>query len=121
MQNDPLLIDFKRLDKLCKGDQKKRLKFLDQFVEINSDCIEQIKIALKERDFQKTRKTIHFMSPQLVFFGLPEFSKILEKIESESIQSMSDYLIDMINEDILKVQKAIIEVESIVKTTINKG
>lgn len=107
-----MYIKLERLDQLCKNDEEKKKKFLQQFLDLVPKGIHQLKNDLKKLDRMKVRKTIHFLAPQLTFFGIPDFSVFLQKLDAEP-QIPLEQLIQPISQSILKINKAILEVQKI--------
>lgn len=75
--------------------------------------MQKLKTHIKEKDRNKLLKEIHFMSPQLVFFGIEDFSdllkrdKVTEQLSFEEIESQ-------VLEGISTIEKALIEVREII-------
>lgn len=78
-----MAINLKRLDKLCKGNEEKRQRYLHQLLEMVPPRLELIEAGMKSGEHEKIRQSIHFLAPQLTFFGLPEFAGILENLETD--------------------------------------
>ena len=109
-------LDLQKIEKLCKGNPIKKLKYLNQFLEIITPSLAQLKTALKTKDKSTFRKTLHFISPQLVFFGLFDIPDLLKKVEKDSIPLTSDSLNKTIQENIFTIEKAITEIKLLVET-----
>jgi len=114
MQKHTLNINLEGLNKLCKGDETKKLKYLKQFLKMISLSIQKLKLATEKGDRTLTLKELHFMSPQLLFFGIDDFSVLMERPSNDEVLSF-EALKSQIEKGISKIEKALKEVESIIK------
>jgi len=99
------LIDPKGLIQIARGDKKRVLKYLNQFMELIPERIEHLKKSIGEEDRKKTRQLLHQMSPQLQFFGIMQvippiqrLEKEYETIEIESLKMMVQNIISTLEE-----------------------
>lgn len=118
MQKHTSNINLAGLNKLCKGNETKKLKYLKQFLEMISLSIQKLRLATEKGDRTTVMKEFHFMSPQLVFFGINDISVLMEK-ERENDGLSFDLLKDQIEKTITKIEKALEEVESIIENKSN--
>ena len=102
-----MIIQLKQLDELCKGDQEKKKKYLAQFLQLVPPRIQQIKKALEAHDQKSLRQTMHFLAPQLAFFGIPDFVNILETTRGRQEAITSEQLKPVLK----KIALAISEIE----------
>ena len=114
MQKHTLNINLERLNKLCKGNKTKKLKYLKQFLEMIPLSIQKLKFAMEKGDRTTILKEFHFMSPQLLFFGIDDFSVLMERPSNDEVLSF-EALKSQIEKGISKIEKALKEVESIIK------
>lgn len=103
-------IIFERLNRLCGSDKDKKLKYLNRFDQMLPVCIEKMKRAIEEKDERKLMQEVHFISPQLVFFGINDFSLLLEADQKKDGVSF-DQLSKQIETSIVKIEKALKEIE----------
>lgn len=118
MQTHTSNINLEGLNKLCKGNETKKLKYLKQFLEMISLSIQKLRLATEKGDRTTVMKEFHFMSPQLVFFGINDISVLMEKERANDGLSF-DLLKDQIEKAITKIEKALEEVESIIENKSN--
>ena len=67
-------IKLDNLDRLCKGDKNKRIKYLEQYLELIPSSVTRIELAMKQQDKTALAKEIHYIKPQLMFFGMEDSS-----------------------------------------------
>lgn len=118
MQKHTSNINLEGLNKLCKGNETKKLKYLKQFLEMISLSIQKLRLATEKGVRTTVMKEFHFMSPQLVFFGINDISVLMEK-ERENEGLSFDVLKNQIDKVIIKIEKALEEVESIIENKSN--
>lgn len=118
MQKHTLNINLEGLNKLCKGNETKKLKYLKQFLEMIPLSIQKLKHTTEKGDRSETLKELHFMSPQLVFFGINDASVLLKR-EKKNEDLSFEMLKHQIDIDIIKIEKVLIEVESIIEKKTN--
>ncbi|MCB0531435.1 MAG: hypothetical protein H6574_25410 [Lewinellaceae bacterium] len=109
--NNPQPVNLERLERLCKGDLEKKQLYLRRFLELVPRGVDQIQTGLRTTDGELVRQTIHFLVPQLVFFGIAEFSEILEKLGPSPDQATLAKLRAPIEQAVEQVQKAVFEIE----------
>lgn len=109
--NNPQPVNLERLERLCKGDLEKKQLYLRRFLELVPPGVDQIQTGLRATDGELVRQTIHFLVPQLVFFGIAEFSEILEKLGPSPDQAILAKLRAPIEQAVEQVQKAVFEIE----------
>lgn len=106
-------IKLDRLDQLCGKNAAKKRKFLLQFLELVPPGIEQLKAAIRKEDRKEVRKIIHFLAPQLTFFGIPDFTVILGKLDAKPSMPL-EKLKGAIEQSISKIDQAVAEVRQLV-------
>ncbi len=106
-------IKLDRLDQLCGKNKVKKHQFLLQFLELVPPVLEQVKVGLKNRDREKVRKGIHFLAPQLSFFGISDFTLILGQLDAQPPASL-EKLKGTIEQSLLKINKAMAEVRQMI-------
>ena len=113
-------ISLDALHAICKGDKDKKLKYLKQFLEMIPLSIQKLTLDIEEEDRVKLMKEIHFMSPQLVFFGIDDFSDLM-KTEKEFHNLPFDVLKAHLIKALIKIESALKEVETIVENQSNSS
>ncbi|MFK5855448.1 MAG: hypothetical protein QM503_04900 [Bacteroidota bacterium] len=113
MQKHISNINLKVLNKLCKGNETRKLNYLKQFLEMIPLSVQKIKFAIDKGDRKTILKELHYMSPQLVFFGIDDYYVVMENIrKGENI--LFNELKKQIDIGIVRIENAIIEVEELV-------
>jgi hypothetical protein len=99
------LINPKGLIKIARGDKKRVLKYLNQFLELIPNRIEGLKKSIKAEDRKMTRQLLHQMSPQLQFFGIMEVIPPIQRLEKEyqtipieELQTMVQHILSILEE-----------------------
>lgn len=113
-------INLEQLDKLCKSDQEKKRRYLLQFLELVPAGMQKIKLGLKKKDFETVRGSIHFLAPQLAFFGLPEFVDILKAMQSNPEALSSKPFRTSLEKALTKIEKATTEVKGCLSEIANE-
>lgn len=106
-------IKLDRLDQLCGKDKAKKRQFLLQFLELVPPVLEQVEVGLKNGDREKLRKGIHFLAPQLSFFGISDFTLILGQLDAQPPIPLAK-LKGTIEASLLKINKAVTEVRKMI-------
>lgn len=114
----PSYINLDTLHAICKGDKDKRLRYLNQFLKMIPLSIQKLRLDIEEEDRNKLLKEIHFMSPQLAFFGIDGFSDVLKK-EKVTERVSFDVLKSKILKEISNIEKALEEVKEIIDNQSN--
>ncbi len=114
MQNQFSYIKLKELHKLCKGDKDRELNYLKQFLDMITVSIQKIKLAIEKGDRETIVKELHYMSPQLMFFGINDFSILMERVQKKDELSF-DLLRNQVDKGIFNINKALKEVESLIE------
>lgn len=118
MQTHTSNINLEELNKHCKGNETKKLKYLKQFLEMIPLSIQKLKLAAKKGNRNEALKELHFMSPQLVFFGINDASVLLKR-ERENEGLSFEMLKNQIDIDIIKIEKALKVVGGIIEKKTN--
>jgi len=108
-----------RLVALCKGDTARQLRYLHQFMELIPAGLEQLRQCLVLEDRSGIRQAVHYIGPQLIFFGLTGFSSLMEKIEKEATDLPWPDLARSIQACVPEIEGAIAELEDLIKTHPN--
>jgi HPt (histidine-containing phosphotransfer) domain-containing protein len=114
----PSYINLDTLHAICKGDKDKKLRYLNQFLEMIPLSIQKLKLDIEEEDRSKLLKEIHFMSPQLVFFGIDDFSDLMKRekeLELLPFDELKCQVLDGLNE----IERALVEVGAIIENQSN--
>ena len=112
-------INLEKLSKLSKGGVNKDIKYLNQFAEMIPLSLKKLKHAIDKNDRRLIMLELHFMSPQLLFFGINDTSLLMEKEQSNKGLT-SNSLKDALEEAIINIEKAVSEVEVLIKNKSNK-
>ena len=103
-------INTESLIKLCKDDKVKQLKYLKQFLDLIPISKDRLEYFIKTENRVKLQGEIHYMLPQLVFFGIHDFTKILQK-EDHAIPLTFEELTNYIKPGLIKIDKALEEIK----------
>ena len=112
---DTTYIDPQNLVSISRGDKERMLKYLNQFLELIPPRIEKLKESLAAEDRKMIRQTLHQMSPQLQFFGIPGVLTPIQRLEHEYGTMPLEELESMVNDMLVKLEGANLEVETILK------
>lgn len=104
-------IHLSQLDRLTQGRPNQRLSYLHQFLELLPKKIEVLAIRLQQKKRFEIKKIIHNISPQLIFFGVPNIQDLAKKIVMEYEFIAIEQLELIVNEIIFKTKKALEEVK----------
>lgn len=77
------IIDLDNLINISRGDKGRMERYLRQFQELIPGRVTYLKKYLKENDRKMIRQTLHQMSPQLQFFGIPDVVQPVRRLEFE--------------------------------------
>jgi HPt (histidine-containing phosphotransfer) domain-containing protein len=108
-------IDLQNLINISRGDKTRMLKYLNQFLELIPPRIESLKVSLEAEDRKMTRQILHQMSPQLQFFGIPDVVEPIRRLELEYETMPLEDLKTLVNDILMKLDGAKMEVEKILK------
>lgn len=108
-----MMIQLDRLNQLCGNNAEKKRKFLLQFLELVPSGMKQLSVDLKNGDREKVRKTIHFLAPQLAFFGIPDLSILLGELDGQPPVPLEKLKND-IKQSIQRIDKAVLEVRKMI-------
>lgn len=118
MGKSSLNISLEALHQLCKGDKKKELTYLNNLLEMMSLSIVKLKLASKNEDRPAIMKELHFMSPQLVFYGIEYIADLMEKEKTKEELSIEE-LKNQLDKSILKIENVLKYVEHIIDNQLN--
>ncbi|MCB9290087.1 MAG: hypothetical protein H6560_22455 [Lewinellaceae bacterium] len=108
-----------RLEKLCQGDPDRKLKYLKQLLEIVPKGMERLQIHLETKDRRALRRAIHYLAPQLSFFGIPDFALILQMEDSQFDNLPFEELKSKLKESISRIGLALAEAEQLAQSLKN--
>jgi len=112
-------INLSKLENLCRKDNGRFLRYLYQFSETIPLSIIKLEEYLKEENRTAILQEIHFMLPQLLFFGFEDFKSINEKNSGKDQMTMTE-IHKNLSSALLNLKKAINEVDHLIKQTDNK-
>lgn len=92
------------------------VKYLRQFQELIPERIERLKERLQAEDRKVVRQILHQMSPQLEFFGIPEVTAPIRRLEYEYETIPLDQLKTLVNNILAQLDGACKEVKMILET-----
>ena len=117
-QKDHILsIDLENLETISRGDDLRKLRYLEQFRELIPERSKQLKIALEDEDRVLIRQILHKMSPQLQFFGVKGVIIPIQRLEFE-YQSMPELELNQLVTDIIrKLEVAVNDVVKLINST----
>lgn len=110
---NPDIIDLQNLISISRGDRKKALKYLHQFQELIPQRIVSLKGFLEQEDRKMIRQTLHQMSPQLQFFGIPGVVNPIQSLELEYQTLPINDLVKIVDDILIKLELATKEIDSV--------
>lgn len=81
-----VVTDMNFLNQLTGGNQEKRKKYVEMFLENGPKLLEKMKIALDQQDFESLKVAAHSMKPQLGYMGIKEETSNIFMIEQAAGQ-----------------------------------
>ncbi len=114
-------INPENLIKISRGDPNRMLKYLNQFKELIPQRIETLKGNMEAENRKMTRQTLHQMSPQLQFFGIPGIIQPIKRLEEEYETIPLTELKEMVREILSILEQACQEVDMIINEHFNKN
>jgi hypothetical protein len=108
-------IDMANVLEIARGDEMRRMRYLDQFVTLVNDRSAELKQGRGDMDRQKIRMVVHSMKPQLLFFGVDGVGGPIEKIESQSESLSESEMGDLVDFILSQCSKAVGEVNNIME------
>ncbi|MFT4668529.1 MAG: HPt (histidine-containing phosphotransfer) domain-containing protein [Ulvibacter sp.] len=109
------VVNPQELMNISRGDKNRMLKYLYQFQTLIPLRIEALKESLKNDDRKMVRQLLHQMSPQLQFFGIEDVVQPIRRLEHEYATIPIEDLHALVNSIINKLDRAIKDVDSILK------
>jgi len=103
-------INIESLIELCKDDKIKQLKYLKQFLDLIPISKDRLEYCIKTKNRVELLGEIHYMLPQLIFFGIHDFTNILKK-KDDPIPLTFEELTNYIKPGLIKIDKALEEIE----------
>jgi HPt (histidine-containing phosphotransfer) domain-containing protein len=76
-------IDMNNLIEISRGDAERMEKHLRQFQQLIPERIDNLRKSLDQEERKMVRQTLHKMSPQLQFFGVPGVLIPIRRLEHE--------------------------------------
>ena len=114
MGEHPSYINLEALHELCEGNKNKENKYLNKFLEMMPISIQKLKFATKQEDRTAIMKELHFMSPQLVFYGIENFAVLINSVQANKDLSFEE-LKNQLDRSIITIEKALKEVSHIIE------
>lgn len=102
------------IETISRGDSDRILKYLNQFVTLIPERLNQLTIALAARDRVLIRQILHKMSPQLQFFGVQDIMVPIRRLEFEYETMSFEELDTLVKKIIVKLESAIAEVYKLI-------
>lgn len=106
MENLDEYFDLTRTERLCKGDSEKINRYLIQFSTLMTPKVAELEEHIALGDKEAIRKVIHFMAPQLEFFGRAKFRIILNELNTTKKTEISADQLAQISSEIYQIKKA---------------
>jgi signal transduction histidine kinase/AmiR/NasT family two-component response regulator/HPt (histidine-containing phosphotransfer) domain-containing protein len=104
--------DLSFLDQFTGGNQEKKKKYINMFLDNAPKLLEKIKNAAKDKDFEALRVAAHSMKPQMSYMGIQEETSNIFLIEQSAGQmAHREQLDDLITHLDLLCQKVFIELQ----------
>lgn len=113
-------IDPQNLINISRGDHARMERYLRQFMELIPARVADLKNHLNEDNRKMIRQTLHQMSPQLQFFGIPDVVLPIRRLEFEYQTMPFKDLETLINVILEKLDGACEEVELIIRNNFSK-
>ena len=113
-------IDPQNLINISKGDQARMERYLRQFMELIPIRVADLKKHLREDNRKMIRQTLHQMSPQLQFFGIPDVVMPIRRLEFEYQTMPHKDLENLVNKILQKLGGACGEVDCIIRSNFSK-
>ena len=111
-------IDLNNVKTICRGDNVKILKYLNQFNELIPQRRDYLKLSLINRDRFMIRQILHKMSPQLQFFGIKGVTTPIQRMEFEYQTMPLNELEMLVNDIIVKLDGAVLEISNIINSNV---
>lgn len=108
-------VDLQNVINISRGSKTRVLKYLQQFLDLIPQRMESLKVSLKINDRKATRQSLHQMSPQLQFFGIPDIVQPIRRLEHEYKTIAFDDLQSLVFEIIAKLENAVFEIRRIIE------
>jgi len=113
-KRDTKHIDLNGIIELSRGNHQNVLKYLNQFMLLIPERTKHLSMHLESGNRKMIRQTLHQMSPQLQFFGIPGILVPIRRLELE-YQSMPFEELNALVADILsKLELALAEVQKVI-------
>ena len=109
-------ISLDNLEATCRGDRTRMRKYLDQFLDLIPQRVEELTGALKKDQRVLVRKILHKMSPQLEFFGIQDTMIPIRRLEFEYETMLYNDLEMLVNGIIYKLDGALSDIERVIQT-----
>jgi len=112
---DSTYVDLENLVGISRGNKERMLDYLNQFQELVPQRVQDLKRGLQDGDRKMICRVIHQMSPQMLFFGIPDVLESIQRLENE-YQTMPFEELNSLTQDILaKLDGATAAVAGILK------
>ncbi|WP_228852486.1 hypothetical protein [Aegicerativicinus sediminis] len=99
---------------VAKGDSNRILKYLEQFKVLIPERLEQLNLAMSQKNRLNIRQVLHKMSPQLQFFGITDQILHVQRLEFE-YETMPFSEIEVLVDDIIIIlEEAVNEATAII-------
>lgn len=109
------VINMQELINISRGDDSRIIKYLRQFQELIPDRIESLEESLEAGERKKIRQLLHQMSPQLQFFGIPNITQPIRRLELEYETMPIEEMRSLVNNILIQLNSAIKDVDSVLK------
>ena len=112
--------DLKNVITISRGDSSRMLKYLEQFKELISERLIEVRHALDLHDRLLIRQLLHKMSPQLQFFGIKDVTIPIQRLEFE-YETMPFFEMERLVYDIIaKLEDALEEISKLIDSNFEK-
>lgn len=108
-------IDLSNVEDISRGDHGRRMRYLNQFVDLVGHRSAEVSEALSQNDRVRIRMVVHSMKPQLLFFGVKNVQVDIDVLELKAESLPSDELRLHVVSLLDKCEKAKMEVTQMLK------
>ena len=91
------MVDLTLLKKFTKEDPQKMKRYISLYLDVSPKTFEEMKVNLKNEDWEQLRINAHSLKPQADFMGINSLKEELIKIEEAVTSNNFDILENLFN------------------------
>lgn len=110
-----LVLDLSNLIKISRGEKARMEKYLRQFLDLIPVRMNILIRSLEQQERKTIRQTVHQMSPQLQFFGIPGIQLLINRLECEYETMPFKELETLVTSLLTRLSAAIEEVDQVLE------